>query len=65
MGLLDGIMGKKEEKVQEMKESESPEGKYSEECSLCGKAGTEKKWMGKYWHVKCIRSARKVARGMM
>ena len=41
------------------------EGKYNEPCSLCGAAGTEKKWAGKYWHVKCMRKMKKAAKGML
>ena len=66
MGILDAIAGKKDaEKEQDRVENSSqnsPAGKYSEPCSLCNKLGTEKKWMGKYWHVKCFRSARKMAK---
>ncbi len=67
MGILDRLFGKKEEKETESKEedSDSEQGKYSEECSLCGATGTEKKWMGKYWHKKCIRVAKKGARKMI
>lgn len=66
---LFGI-GKKEEGKEEPKEakpsdsSEGAEGKYSEACALCGKAPSEKKWMGKYWHKSCIRKSRKFAKGM-
>ncbi|MFH1224333.1 MAG: hypothetical protein V1676_00845 [Candidatus Diapherotrites archaeon] len=35
----------------------------SEPCSLCGGAGTEKKWMGRYWHKKCMRKMKKQAKG--
>lgn len=42
-----------------------PEGKYSQECSLCGKAGTDKKWAGQYWHSKCYRQGRKMAKRMV
>lgn len=44
---------------------EQPAGKYNEPCALCGNAGTEKKWMGQYWHKKCFRAARKGARKMV
>ena len=53
----------------EAKGKEAPpvvsEGKYSEQCALCGNPGTEKKWMGQYWHRKCIRFARKGAKKMI
>ena len=68
MGFFDKLKAKKEEmeeKKKEEAEAAQPEGKYSEACSLCGNPGTEKKWMGQYWHRKCIRSARKVGRRMI
>jgi len=60
-GVLMGFFGKKEEKNEEGTEQE---GKYSETCALCGGTGTDKKWAGKYWHKKCMRQARKAAKGM-
>lgn len=36
-----------------------------EECALCQQPGCEMKWMGQYWHKKCLRNARKMAKGMM
>ena len=67
MGLIGNIVGKKEEKNPGTveKSSDVPEGKYNEACSMCGKLGTEKKWAGQYWHVKCIRKAKKAAKGML
>lgn len=63
MGVLGNLLGKKEE-VKEEPSAAPAQGKYSEPCSLCGNPGTEKKWMGKYWHFKCIRKSKKVAKGM-
>ncbi len=60
MGLTD-IFKKKEKE----EEKPVPEGKYHEVCALCGGTGTEKKWAGQYWHKKCMRKARKGAKGMM
>ncbi|HLC79799.1 MAG TPA: hypothetical protein VJG83_05265 [archaeon] len=70
MGFLGNLLGKKQEQkeTEEQKpnsESEISQGRYSEQCALCEKPGTEKKWMGKYWHVKCVRRARKAAKGMI
>ena len=45
-------------------EREGKEGKFNEPCALCGKAGTEKKWMGQYWHKACVRKARRMTRNM-
>ena len=47
------------------KEEKEPAGKFDEECSVCGAAGTEKKWMGQYWHKKCLRAVKKGARKMI
>lgn len=69
---------KKKEEVSESKDSVSnvdsssdedsdsaPIGKYSEPCALCGKQGTEKKWMGQYWHKKCLRQTKKISKKMV
>ena len=34
-------------------------------CALCGQTGADKKWGGQYWHKKCMRKARKMAKGML
>jgi hypothetical protein len=74
MGLLDFLKPKKEEAKTEGKKTEKPESKepeteeetgFNEPCALCGKAGTDKKWAGQYWHKKCLRAARKGAKGMI
>jgi hypothetical protein len=79
MGLLD-VFKKKEEKelpkevTPEMTEEERqkvyaerdvPKGKYAEACAGCGGSGTDKKWMGQYWHKKCCRNAKKQAKKML
>tara|TARA_Y100000310_G_scaffold344615_1_gene458312 strand:+ start:3399 stop:3602 length:204 start_codon:yes stop_codon:yes gene_type:complete len=67
MGFLDKLTGKKEEPKEEVpeKKQEVPEGKYSEDCSVCGDQGTEKKWMGQYFHKKCLRAMKKQAKKML
>jgi len=74
MGLLGNIFGKKtdgKENAKAGKENakdagaEEGEGKYKAACSLCGGAGTDKKWMGQFWHKKCLRSMKKGARKMV
>ena len=74
MGLRDlvgKITGKKEEKAEEKKpEKKKPEGipltgKYAEECALCGNPGTDKKWMGQYWHRKCLKKVKRGASKMV
>ena len=67
MGLFDSLKAKKTEIEGKKEKEESPqkEAKYSEACALCGGSGTEKKWMGQYWHRKCVRLARKGARKMV
>jgi len=63
MGFLDSLKGKKPEEKKE--EAVQPEGKYNEPCAMCGGAGTEKKWMGQYWHHKCLRQTRKASKKML
>ena len=67
MGFFDKLKGKKNELEKQKKEAEEaqPEGKYTEACSLCGGTGTEKKWMGQYWHKKCLRAVKKNSRKMV
>lgn len=60
MGFLDKFKQRKEEE-----KGYAPQGKYSETCAMCGNGGTDKKWMGQYWHRKCLRLARKGARRMI
>ena len=57
-----GLFGKKEEVKDESFEGQ---GKYAEACSLCGKAPTDKKWGGQYFHKKCFRRMRKGASKML
>jgi len=66
------LFGKKEEKKESTandsaseSESDSKEGKYGEPCSLCGKAPTDKKWGGQFFHRKCFRQLRKGASRMI
>ena len=70
MGLLGNLLGKKETEepsasTEQKNAAPEPVGRYSESCSLCGNPGTDKKWAGQYWHVKCMRKAKKVAKGML
>ncbi len=64
MGLFSGFFGKKEDN-KETEGAQKEEGKYQDACALCGAPGTDKKWAGKYWHVKCLRKGKKVAKGML
>lgn len=65
MGFLDKLKAKKEE-PEEKKEKPAPaEGKYDQPCGFCGELGTEKKWLGQYWHKKCLRNLKKKAKGMV
>ncbi len=78
MGLFDAFRkkesGEKKELSPEMTEEERqkvfaerdrPKGKYNETCAGCGGAGTDKKWMGQYWHKKRLRLSRKQAKSMI
>jgi len=65
MGLLDGFKKKEEQEKEELSE-EIPEGKYpDQECSFCGKLNADKKWMGQYFHKKCLRKLKKGAKKML
>ncbi|MDD3084142.1 MAG: hypothetical protein PHP82_03905 [Candidatus ainarchaeum sp.] len=50
---------KKEENV------EIEQGKYNEQCSVCGKSPCDKKWGGQYFHKKCFRKIKKMGKGML
>jgi len=59
-------------KDNDKKEKEAPNvidfanSKYPTEiCALCGKKGCDKKWGGQYWHKKCLRAAKGMAKGMI
>ena len=65
MGLLDRFKGKKGEAGAPKESEEAAEGRYDEPCALCGGTGTEKKWMGQYWHKKCVRSAKRYSKKMI
>ena len=65
MGFLDKIKGKAEGEEKKKERPIAPAGKYDEPCSLCGEPGTEKKWMGQYWHKKCVRQMKKAGRKMI
>lgn len=69
MGFLD-FLGKKDAKKEDdqkasKKAETETEGGFNEACALCGKGSTDKKWAGQYWHKKCLRSSRKMAKGMI
>jgi hypothetical protein len=54
---------KKEEKVNQIDLSKA---KYpNETCALCNQIGCDKKWGGQYWHKKCLRNAKGMAKGMI
>lgn len=62
------FFGKKEEKKENDEKEDEIDlniGKYNEPCGLCGKAPTDKKWAGQYFHKKCLRKMKKMAKGMI
>ncbi len=70
MGLKKFIFGEEKKAAgsaaeQQEGSSDSSEGKSNEPCALCGATATEKKWAGQYWHKKCIRKSKKIAKGMI
>jgi len=68
MGLksLFGFENKKTEEEKQKNEIDLINAKYKTEvCALCSKPGCDKKWGGQYWHKKCLRSAKGMAKGMI
>lgn len=72
MGILDFLKPKKNEtdatkkpQKHEAEPAAEPTGQFNEECAVCGKTGTDKKWAGQYWHKRCLRSSRRLAKGMI
>ncbi len=61
------IFKKKEEKPKEkVKQIDLANAKYPNEiCALCNQPGCDKKWGGQYWHKKCLRATKGMAKGMI
>jgi hypothetical protein len=57
MGLFD--------KKESSEDEENTQGKYNEQCSVCGKSPCDKKWGGQYFHKKCFRKMKKMSKGML
>ena len=61
--------GKKKESTdskEKIEEIDLVNSKYkTDTCALCSKPGCDKKWGGQYWHKKCLRSAKGMAKGMI
>lgn len=34
-------------------------------CSHCGEEGADRKYLGAYWHKKCLKKYRKIAKGLL
>ena len=63
MGLLDKVFRK--EKKPRGETPPEPASADGPECSVCGQPGAEKKFTGQYFHKKCLRKTRKMAKGMV
>ena len=67
MGFLDALnpfrSEKKEEKAEEVIEPATSES--GPQCSVCGKAGADKRFASMFFHKKCLRKTRKQAKGMV
>ena len=50
-----------EKKVEKAREKEDS----SKICSACNQAGADKRFAGLYWHKKCLRKTRKMAKGVI
>jgi len=61
----------KEAETQKLKQKATPQidianSKYPDEtCAVCSQKGCDKKWGGQYWHKKCLRSVKGMARDMI
>jgi hypothetical protein len=67
-----GLFNKKESSEDEENTQKKPDsaygmaqGKYNEQCSVCGKSPCDKKWGGQYFHKKCFRKMKKMSKGML
>ena len=60
-----GVLDKFKQSIEEKKEGNVVSGKYEEECSLCGNKGADKKYLGQYWHTKCLRGMKKQSKKMI
>lgn len=56
---------KPEEKVKAEVKPEEKAVKAYGECSYCSKPGADKKWMGQYFHKKCLRALKKMSKKMI
>lgn len=67
MGLFDKFKKKdSEEEKKESFEEKVLNAKYpTESCALCNGQGCEKKWLGQYWHKRCLRLAKNKSRSMI
>lgn len=73
MGIFDAFKKKEktEEEIKLEKKKESQQidianSKYPKEtCAVCSQPGCDKKWGGQYWHKKCLRSVKGMARDMV
>jgi hypothetical protein len=62
MGLLDSMLGKKEEK----KEEAEIDPRYADKiCAACNQPGADRSFGGYSWHKKCFRKAKRMAKGMV
>lgn len=51
--------------IKKTEEEVNASGKYQENCGVCGKSPTDKKWGGQYFHKKCFRKMKKMGKGMI
>ncbi len=66
MGIFDIFRRKEKREKEEVKETEEAEEPHI--CALCGqeiKPGEGKYYGGQWWHKKCLRKARKMAKSMI
>lgn len=69
MGIFNAF--KKKDKEEKEKTKPTPQidlqnSKYpNETCAVCNQLGCDKKWGGQYWHKKCLRSVKGMAKDMV
>jgi hypothetical protein len=66
MGWLDKLNPFRSEKKEESREETiAPAAEGGPQCSVCGKAGADKRFASMFFHKKCLRKTRKQAKGMV
>jgi hypothetical protein len=67
MGWLDKLNPFRSESKEKKAQDEviEPAAEGGPQCSVCGKAGADKRFASMFFHKKCLRKTRKQAKGMV